>query len=105
MFFIYLSDLDKCLVSCGLSTSEVSKVKAVLPSFTDYTHYTVAARTENELLNLLKSVCYTFKKWTRLNNLKLNHKKSSLEIYGRSPNYYPSIELIQLSRNILVLNQ
>ena len=94
--------MDKYLASCGLLTSEVSKVKAILRSFADDTDYIVAAKTEKELPNLLKSGVLYIKKWMRLNKLKLNHKKSSLLIYGRSRNYFPWIEQIQLSGNIIL---
>ena len=101
-FFIYFNDLNNCLVICSLSTSEVSKVKTILLSLADNTHYTAAARTEKRLLNLLKSGMLYIEKWMRLNKLKLNHKKSSLVIYGWSSNYYPWYEQIQLSGNIIL---
>ena len=46
----------------------------------------VAARTEKELVKLFKSGKQNIEKWMRLNKLKLNSKKSSLVIDGRSPN-------------------
>ena len=34
--------------------------------------------------------------------MKLNHKKSSIVMYSRSPNYYPYVEQLQLSGSLIM---
>ena len=72
LFFIYVKYLDKCLISCVLSARENSILKVILQSFGDDTRYTMADRTEKELLNILKTGTVCTKTRMRFNKLKMN---------------------------------
>ena len=101
LFLIYINDIYRCIEDINISDKGDRGNRIIIPSFADDTHFTVAARTERELLLVLKKGMEQIEKWMRVNKLKLNHKKSQFVIYGRSVNYYPWIEKLELDGNAI----
>lgn len=103
LFLVYINDLCRASsnVSCSLDLDTYG-TKGILPCFADDAHFTVAARTENELMTILKQGISSIEKWMRVNKLKLNHNKSNFLIYGRITGHYPWINSIEVGHHTIV---
>lgn len=96
LFLVYINDLNGCLKQLSTPRYTDGPVRAILPSFADDTQFTMAAKTEADLKNGMKQGMVIIERWMRVNKLLVNQKKTMFMLYGRSANYYPWIEEIEL---------
>ena len=93
LFLIFINDLCGAVegLSFDLNFPVSETIKLIIALFADDAHFTVAAKTELQLMEKLITGMNQIGKWTRANKLRLNNNKSQFLVYGRNPNYYPWI--------------
>ena len=68
---IYINDIYRCIEDITISDKEDRGPRTIIPSFADDTHFTVAARTESELLLVLNKGIEQIEKWMRVNKIQI----------------------------------
>ena len=99
LFLVYINDLRFSVLD--LLDSAHSNCRVIIPSFADDTHFTAAAKTESDLIEIMRRGMLGIDKWMRVNKLLLNHSKSGFIIYGRSSNFYPWVLDLQMENYVI----
>ena len=97
-FSIYINDIHQAI--CDLTTNvengdETCKPRKPLVLFADDTNFSVAERTEAQLLGKLSNDMEKVEKWLRLNKLKVSHSKSGFVVWEDHLHITPGCKSLQ----------